>query len=130
MVGMDKSWLAAHQIDANRIAGLIPYSGHTITHLAVRHSQGIAQEQPTIDNLAPLFHVRPDAPPLLMITGDRELEMLGRYEENAYMYRMMKVVGHAETRLMELDGYDHGMEYPAHPLLLKEINRILELKEQ
>jgi hypothetical protein len=31
---------------------------------------------------------------------------------------------------MELDGYDHGMEYPAHPLLLKEINRILELKEQ
>jgi hypothetical protein len=80
--------------------------------------------------LAPLFHVRPDAPPLLMITGDRELEMLGRYEENAYMYRMMKVVGHAETRLMELDGYDHGMEYPAHPLLLKEINRILELKEQ
>ncbi|MCF8358173.1 MAG: alpha/beta hydrolase [Prolixibacteraceae bacterium] len=130
MVGMDKSWLASHQIDANHIAGLIPYSGHTITHLAVRHSQGIAQEQPTIDSLAPLFHVRPDAPPLLMITGDRELEMLGRYEENAYMYRMMKVVGHTETRLMELDGYDHGMEYPAHPLLLKEINRILELKKQ
>jgi acetyl esterase/lipase len=128
MVGMDKSWLAAHQIDANRIAGLIPYSGHTITHLAVRHSQGIAQEQPTIDNMAPLFHVRPDAPPLLLITGDRELELLGRYEENAYMYRMMKVVGHTETRLMELDGYDHGMEDPAHPLLLKEIKRITAQK--
>jgi len=122
MVGMDKSWLAAHQIDANRIAGLIPYSGHTITHLAVRHSQGIAQEQPTIDNLAPLFHVRPDAPPLLMITGDRELEMLGRYEENAYMWRMMKVAGHKNCKLMELDGFNHGeMASPALEILLKEI---------
>ncbi|MCK7529150.1 MAG: hypothetical protein MZV64_72150 [Ignavibacteriales bacterium] len=31
-----------------------------------------------------LYHVRKDAPPLILITGDRELELLGRYEENAY----------------------------------------------
>jgi hypothetical protein len=42
MVGLDKHWLAAH-------------------------------------DMAPLFHVRPDAPPMLFITGDRNLEMLGRY---------------------------------------------------
>jgi hypothetical protein len=40
--------------------------------------------------LAPLT----DTPPLVLITGDGELEMLGRYEENAYRYRMMKVAGH------------------------------------
>ncbi|MEA3461385.1 MAG: alpha/beta hydrolase, partial [Bacteroidota bacterium] len=28
MVGMDKRWLKEYEIDANRIAGLIPFSGH------------------------------------------------------------------------------------------------------
>ncbi len=122
MVGLDRRWLQAHEIDANDIAGLIPYSGHTITHFTVRGERGIDGNQPIIDELAPLFHVRKDAPPLLLITGDREKEMLGRYEENAYLWRMMKVVGHSATELYELDGYDHGgMAKPAHPLLLRFI---------
>ena len=41
MVGLDKRWLAARKIDANDIAGLIPYSGHTITHFTVRKERGI-----------------------------------------------------------------------------------------
>ena len=120
MVGLDKRLLADHDLDANQIAGLIPFSGHTITHFTVRKERGIAGEQPLIDEMAPLFHVRKDAPPLLLITGDRELEMLGRYEENAYMWRMMKVAGHQETELEELGGFDHGgMAKPAHELLIK-----------
>lgn len=128
MVGLDKAYLAKHNIDANNVAGLIPFSGHTITHFTVREEQGIDGKQPIIDSLAPLYHVRADAPPLLLITGDRELELLGRYEENAYMYRMMQVVGHKDTRIMELDGYNHGMVYPALPLLINEVNRITKIK--
>ena len=124
MVGLDKSYLLKHQVDANKIAGLIPFSGHTITHFTVREERGIEGNQPIIDQYAPLYHVRSDAPPLLLITGDRELELLGRYEENAYMMRMMKVSGHKETRILEMQGYDHGMTYPAFPLLLKEVERI------
>ena len=125
MIGLDKRWLAVHQIDADQIAGLIPYSGHTITHFTVRDERGIDGNQPIVDDMAPLFHVRKDAPPLLLITGDRELEMLGRYEENAYLWRMMRVVGHPDTKIMELDGYNHGqMVGPAHPLLLRFIKRI------
>ncbi len=127
MVGLDKSWLNKKGIDANNIAGLIPFSGHTITHFTVRQERGIPGTQPIVDSLAPLYHVRPDAPPLLLITGDRELEMLGRYEENAYLMRMMKVCGHKDTRLLELQGYDHGMTEPAFPLLIKEIERIKKL---
>ncbi|MEH0153841.1 alpha/beta hydrolase [Limibacter armeniacum] len=129
MVGLDKSWLGKHDIDANDIAGLIPFSGHTITHFTVREERGIPGTQPIVDNLAPLYHVRPDASPLLLITGDRELEMLGRYEENAYLMRMMKVAGHKDTRLFELDGYGHGMTEPAFPLLLNEVKRITKLKK-
>lgn len=128
MVGLDKQWLGEYDIDANSIAGLIPFSGHTITHFTVREERGIAGTQPIIDELAPLFHVRSDAPPMLLITGDRELELLGRYEENAYMMRMMKIIGHTETRLYELDGYGHGMTEPAFPLLLKEVERIKSRK--
>ena len=36
MIGLDKKWLKKHKIDANDIAGLIPFSGHTITHFTVR----------------------------------------------------------------------------------------------
>lgn len=129
MVGLDTSWLNEHTIDANQIAGMIPFSGHTITHFTIRKERGIPGTQPVVDELAPLFHVRADAPPMLMITGDRELEMMGRYEENAYMMRMMKVAGHKQTRLLELDGYDHGMTEPAFPLLLKEVNRIVKEKK-
>jgi acetyl esterase/lipase len=126
MVGLDTSYLKVHDIDANDIAGLIPFSGHAITHFTVRKERGIGGTQPIIDDLAPLFHVRSDAPPYLMITGDRELEMLGRYEESAYMMRMMKIIGHKETHLLELEGYGHNMVYPAFPPLLKEVQRILK----
>jgi acetyl esterase/lipase len=128
MVGLDKKWLKTYNIDANRIAGLIPFSGQMITHFTIRKERGIKDTQPIIDSLAPLFYVNPNTPPLLLITGDRELEMLGRYEENAYMMRMMKVVGNKRTRLFELQGYGHNMTEPAFPLLLKEVQEVSEEK--
>ena len=80
-----------------------------------------------VDKFAPLFHVRSDAPPLVLITGDRELEMLGRHEENAYMWRMMKVAGHTSTELYELDGFNHGeMVSPALDLLLKKLEMLFK----
>ena len=130
MIGLDKRWLKVHNIDANRIAGLISFSGHTITHFTIREERGIPGTQPIVDDLAPLYHVRADAPPLILITGDRELEMLGRYEEYAYLMRMMKVAGHTKTKLYEMDGYDHGMTEPAFPLLIKEIRQIVEEKRK
>ena len=121
MIGLDKKWLAVHGVDANNIAGLISLSGQAITHFTIREEKGIPGTQPIIDDLAPLYYVRADAPPLILITGDRELELLGRYEENAYLMRMMKLVGHKNTKLYEMGGYDHGMTLPAFPLLIKEV---------
>jgi acetyl esterase/lipase len=129
MIGLDKRWLAVHQIDANKIAGLIPYSGHTITHFTIRSERGIPGHQPVVDEMAPLYHVRKDAPPLLLITGDRELEYFGRYEETAYLWRMMQLVGHPDTKLHELQGFNHGqMAEPAHPLLLRFVRRVIQKK--
>lgn len=122
MIGLDKSYLKLYDIDANSIAALIPFSGHTITHFTIRDERGIDGTQVVVDEMAPIHHIRKDAPPLVLITGDREMEMLGRYEENAYMYRMMKVIGHENTLLYELDGFNHGqMAKPAFYILREYI---------
>lgn len=132
MISLDKSYLKRYNIDANTLAGIIPFSPQVITHFTIRNEQGIKETQPVIDKYAPLYHVRADAPPLLLITGDREMELFARYEENAYMNRMMQLAGHKATRLYELDGFDHGaMPEPAFPLLLKEVASITKkIKEK
>lgn len=125
LAGLDKKYLAKYSIDANDIAMLVPFSPQCITHFTVRKESGIRDTQPTVDQYAPLYHVRADAPPLILITGDREMELLGRYEENAYMARMMKLTGHKNTRLYELDGYDHGnMPAGGFPILLRAMKEL------
>lgn len=124
MLTLDKKYLAKYSIDADSIAGLIPFSGQAITHFTVRQERKIRDVQPIIDEYAPLYHVRATAPPMLLLTGDREMEMLGRYEENAYLARMMKLAGNKNTVLHELQGYGHNMVYPGIPLLINEVNRL------
>ena len=127
MVGLDKRWLAAHDVDANEIAGLVPYSGQAITHYTIRAERGIPEKQAVIDDLAPVFHVRKDAPPLLIISGDRNNELLGRYEETAYFWRMLKEVGHSKSEILELQGFNHGqMVEPGHLLLLRFIEKTVK----
>lgn len=127
MIGLDKTWLAKYGIDADSIAGLIPFSGQAVTHFNHRKMQGIPELQPTIDATAPIYHVRAGAcPPYIIITGDRNLELYGRYEENAYLWRMLTLAGHPDTALYELDGYNHGdMAAPAFHILKNEMRRIL-----
>lgn len=125
MVGLQKGWLSAVGADADQIAGLAPLSGQCITHYTIRAEQKIRDTQPIVDRFAPQFHVRKDCPPVLLVTGDRNQELLGRYEENAYLWRMFKLVGHPNVELFELQGFDHGgMLAPAFPLLLKFISRV------
>ena len=124
LVTLDRRWLAVHRVDPDRLAGLVPFSGQSITHFAIREERGLARARPLIDDLAPVCHVRKDAPPILLISGDRNHELLGRYEESAYFWRMLKEVGHPCVELLELQGYDHGqMAEPAFPLLLRFIRQ-------
>jgi acetyl esterase/lipase len=129
MITLDKSYLQKYDVDADRIAELVALSGQAITHFTVRQENGIGNLQPTIDRYAPLYFVRPNAPQTLLITGDREIELMGRYEENAYLQRMMKLTGHSACRLLELQGFNHGtMVEPALALLIEEVNKIRSAK--
>ena len=132
MICLDKRWLAPYGIDPDTaFTALIAYSGQAITHFARRQELGLSNKQPLVDELAPLYHVRADAPPVLIISGDRELEMLGRYEENAYLWRMFQVVGHPDAKICELDGFTHGgMAAPGHLLALRYMRERVERRRK
>lgn len=128
MLALDKEWLANYNVDANDIAGYVPFSGQAISHFSYRKMQGIPNLQPTVDKYAPLYWVRKDCPPMILITGDREAELFGRYEENAYLWRMMKLVGNNTTELYEIGGHGHGaMMDPGYHILENSIYKILGL---
>ncbi len=125
MIGLDKKWLAKYDIDADSIAALVPFSGQVLTHYNVRKLQGLTPFQPIIDQYAPLSFCRKDAPPVVIISGDRELELYGRYEEQAYFWRLLKMVGHPDATLYEMQGYNHGdMPHPAYHILKNTIKRL------
>lgn len=127
MVGLDEKWLKEYGKDCDSISGLIPFSGQVITHFAHRERMGLPALTPSVDELAPLYYVRKDAPPYVIITGDREQELFGRYEENAYMWRMLKLTGHPYVYIYELDGYNHGDMYkPAFHILKTHVNDLLK----
>lgn len=125
MLALDRKWLARYGVDANDMVGYVPFSGQAISHYSYRKMLGIDNLQPTIDEYAPLFWVRKDCPPMELIVGDRELELFGRYEENAYLWRMMKLIGNTTTNIYELDGHDHGgMVDPGFNILERFVRNI------
>ena len=127
MIGLDKHYLHKYGIDADSIAGLFPFSGQVITHYNIRKQHGVGPLLATIDQYAPLTFVRKDAAPIIIISGDRELELYGRYEEQAYFWRMLKLVGHPDVTLYEMQGFDHGaMPHPAYHVMKQHIKRICQ----
>ncbi|MBO9618650.1 MAG: alpha/beta hydrolase [Niabella sp.] len=127
MLTLDKKYLQHYNIDADSLLCVVPFSPQCITHFTVREERGINPLQPIIDSLAPLYHVRKVVPPILLLTGDREKELYGRYEENAYLLRMLKLTGNTQAGLYELQGYDHGgMAQPGFPLLVREAERVMK----
>ncbi len=125
MISLDKNYLAKYNANPNQLAKLVSISGQAVTHFAIRKENNIPENQVVVDKFAPLFHVNATAPPIVLITGDRELELLGRYEENALLARMLKISGHTKTQLFELDGYDHNsMLAAAMPRLIQELKAL------
>lgn len=130
MLGLNSQHLNNVGINNKSLLGIVALSPQTITHFAARKQNGISELQPVVDELSPLYWSTNEAPPISLITGDRELEMLGRYEENAYLARMLKLWKHPYVTLYELDGYGHNMTTPAFPLLINEMKKMIELREK
>lgn len=108
ILAMDKKYLAAYGADADEVAAYLPISGQTVTHFTIRKERGLPDGIPIIDEYAPVNKVRKDTPPVILITGDRNLEMADRWEENALLASIAKNIGNKNVFLYELQGFDHG----------------------
>lgn len=111
MVGLDKSYLQEYGVNADSIAAYLPISGQTVTHFTIRKERSLPEGIPVIDQYAPCNKARKDTPPFVLITGDRNLEMADRYEENALLASVLKNIGNKKVSLYELQGFDHGQVY-------------------
>ncbi len=129
MVGLDKTYLGNYGIDADRIKGLLPISGQTNTHYTIRKERGIPMEIPLVDQFSPLNKSRKDIPPTLLISGDQNLEMTARFEENAHLASILKSLGNKEVELYEVQGFDHGAVCsPGCLLVVQWIRKYSKLK--
>lgn len=124
MITLDKDYLASYGADADKIAKAYPVSGQTATHYTVKAERGLSRDIPLIDEYAPSNNVRKEGAPIMLITGDDDLEMLARYEENLHLYSLLKFFGHP-AELYQLEGFNHGNVIgPACYLIRNDIKRL------
>lgn len=126
MLVLCPEYMEAYGADAGRIRKAYPVSGQTFTHFTIKKERGLSMDLPVIDSLAPINNVSGKGAPLMLITGDRNLEMLCRYEENASLLAILRHFGHPAV-LYELQGFDHGgVVGPASILIRDDIRKDCE----
>jgi acetyl esterase/lipase len=105
ITGMDKRYLAKHDISHKRLAGLMPISGQTITHSTIRGERGIPGGTQMVDEYAPLHYAHIVGPPCLCICGSNDVPL--RSAENIYFVEVQKVAGNKNVSFIEVAGRDH-----------------------
>lgn len=124
MVALAKEYMAKYGADADKIAKAYPVSGQTVTHYTIRKERGLPDGIPVIDEYAPMTYAARGGAPMVLISGDRELEMLARYEENFHLQALLKHFGH-DSVLYEMQGFNHGTVLaPAVALITSDIKKL------
>ena len=110
MVGMDPKWLAPHGFKPTDLAGLLPQTGQASTHFTIRSVNGDKTSTyiTKVDEWAPLFYAARDLPPMLIQTGEPEIDIPCRAEENKLLYASLKALGHADLEHHAYAGRRHG----------------------
>ncbi len=81
MLALDSHFL--REAGVQHIAGFVSMSGQMTTHFTVRGETGLPKDTVIVNSAAPLAHVRPDAPRLLLLIGDNDWP--ARLEENQFL---------------------------------------------
>ncbi len=125
MVGMDHKWLDKFGCCNRDLAGIISMTGQMTTHFQIVNERRLTQPQVVVDAFAPVFHISKDLPPILLVVGDRNLDVPARTEENFFLAALLRrVAGHLATEIIELEGYDHGQACEAFDPVLKFIKTV------
>lgn len=125
MLAMDKGYLAKYGVDADSIKAYLPISGQTVTHFTIRKERQLPFGIPVTDEFAPIHHARANTAPIVLITGDRHMEMANRWEENAWFESVLRNLDNKNVRLYELQGFDHvGVHDAALTMVADIVNNL------
>jgi acetyl esterase/lipase len=106
MVGLDERYLKGFGLTPKDLAGVIPVSGQTMNHYTVREERGLGKFTVTADEAAPVYFIRKETPPFLVLYAENDLA--ARVEENEYLVAMMKGVGNTQVTGLLIDDRTHG----------------------
>ncbi len=113
MLYFDKSYLGAHGIDPDSLAGYVFDAGQPTTHFNVLRERGLDPRAIRVDDASPLFFIdRPAEEPLrkanlLFIAADND--MPGRLEQHYLMLRTLYAFGYSPVKVTfrRMSGYSH-----------------------
>lgn len=107
-IGYDERYLKAEGLATTDVAGIAALSPQVFTHFTIRKERGVpnAEKTPTIDDAAPAFHARADAPRTLILVGANDLPT--RVEECAYFIALLKSLKHPDAQMHVIEARDHG----------------------
>ncbi len=106
LLAMDPRYLRQAGLAEKDVAGFIPVSGQMMTHFAVRAERKIDENTVTADEAAPIYFLRKDTRPMLILMGDADWP--ARREENAYFAAAAKAVGNNGIEMHVIADRDHG----------------------
>ncbi|MFB9901228.1 alpha/beta hydrolase [Cerasicoccus arenae] len=128
LLAMDLHYLKDAGVDETTLAGFIPVSGQVMTHFTVAKEKGIARPAIIADEAAPIYHIRKETAPILVIMGGDDWP--ARLEENRYYVAVMrKVAENNSIALVEVDDRTHssilkGLSSPDDPAAIAALSFI------
>lgn len=127
MATMDLKRVGTFDGKAVEPSGVVAISGQCLTHFTVRKERGLPNPglRPWLDESAPLWHIRADAPPLLLMWG--EMDLPSRAEENLLLVALQKAAGHQKVVGKQIANRDHTgiitqMHLPGDPVAIEVFN--------
>jgi acetyl esterase/lipase len=119
MIGMNSTYLAAHDRKNTDLAGVYSVSGQCTTHYEIaelplkaegkKRPENFKRDNPIqLNEFAPLSYTDRKLPPLYLLCGDPAVEWPARVEENQLLAAMLKTVkDHNTVEFRSYAGKDH-----------------------
>ena len=106
MAALDRQWLAAHNLDGKAIRGVIGLAGpYDFLPLTTDSSKIALGQWRDLNETQPVHYARGDAPPLLLLTGDKDTVVKPR-NSRSLSARIEKLGG--EQKLKVYPNVDHA----------------------
>ncbi len=106
MLAVDQHYLTDQGMSSHNVRGFIPISGQLDIHSTVRQERGIQHVLEVLDEAAPLFHVKPSAPPQLVLIGEEESKH--RMKMNRRYVTELKAAGDTDIQYVVVPKRNHS----------------------